>query len=271
MLTGSLVLLVTTAACSSRFGAPEPATTQGADVLDLWRLLMFTAIGVGAVVVLLLAVTVARGRRAPAGGLPPQTRENIPLEVAYTAIPLVIVVVLFAATLSVQRPVTRLSASPGLRVEATAFQWGWRFAYPTEDVTVLGDSNDPPTLVLPVGVPARLALGSPDVIHSFYVPSFLDKRDVVPGTVNEIDVTPTRLGRYGGYCAEFCGLDHARMTFAVEVVPQPEFERWLARQQQDPAPGEGESGTDPDGTSDPSGQASPPPGVPGGAARVEGP
>ncbi|HEX7275822.1 MAG TPA: cytochrome c oxidase subunit II [Acidimicrobiales bacterium] len=237
-------------------------------MLGLWRVLMFVGMGVGGVVVALLAVTVVRDRRRQRTDLPPQTRENIPLEIAYTAIPLVIVAVLFAVTLRVQRPVTRLSASPGLRVEVTAFQWGWRFAYPTQSVTVLGDSNAPPTLVLPLEVTTRLELASPDVIHSFYVPAFLDKRDVIPGTVEEIDVTPTRVGRFAGYCAEFCGLDHAHMTFDVEVVTEPEFERWLVEHQEQPEEGDGESGTDPNGANDPSGQAR---GPVRPIARVEGP
>lgn len=232
---------------------------------------MVTGIAVGGFVLALLAVTMVRDRRRSRDGeLPRQTRENIPLEIAYTAVPFVIVAVLFAITLSVQRPVTRLSNSPGLRIEATAFQWGWRFAYPEQDVTVLGDSNTPPTLVLPVEVTTRLELASPDVIHSFFVPAFLDKRDLIPGMPQEMEVTPTRVGRYAGYCAEFCGLDHARMTFDVEVVTQPEFERWLAERQEEPEEGEGESGTDPDGSADPSGQAlGPAPSVAGqaGVAR----
>ncbi len=218
---------------------------------------MLTGIGVGAVVVGLLAWTIVRHRRprAAGDGLPPQTKENIPLEIAYTAIPLVIVAVLFALTLRVQRPVTHLSANPGLRVEATAFQWGWRFAYPGRDVTVVGDSNTPPTLVLPLAVTTRLELASPDVIHSFFVPRFLQKQDVIPGTVEEIDVTPTQVGRFAGYCAEFCGLDHARMTFDVEVVTQPDFDRWLAEQRPEPDDGGSDSGPGPAGTGDPSGQA----------------
>ena len=113
----------------------------------------------------------------------------------------------------------------------------------------------------------RLELASPDVIHSFSVPSFLQKHDVIPGTVEEIDVTPTREGRFAGYCAEFCGLDHARMTFDVEVVTQPEFERWLAERRQDDDDGGADSDSGPDGSADPSGQAllAPPP-----APRVEG-
>jgi cytochrome c oxidase subunit II len=250
------------AACSERFGAPDPATSQGGDVLDLWRVLMLTAIGVGGLVVSLLAVTVVRDRRgrsrrsgSEGDGLPPQTRENIPLEIAYTAIPFVIVAVLFALTLRTQRPVMRLTSDPGLRVEATGFQWGWRFLYPSQQVTVLGDSNSPPTLVLPRGVTTRMVLESPDVIHAFYVPGFLVKKDVIPGVANELDVTPTRVGRFGGYCAEFCGLDHARMTFAVEVVEPPDFERWTADQQERQRAGRTDQQDDAGGGGDPQGQA----------------
>ncbi|MEA2687092.1 MAG: cytochrome c oxidase subunit [Actinomycetota bacterium] len=218
---------------------------------------MLTGVGVGGVVIALLVITVVRDRRRSSGepGLPPQTRENVPLELAYTAIPLVIVAVLFALTLRTQRPLTRLAASPGLRVEATAFQWGWRFAYPTQMVTVLGDSNAPPTLVLPRGVTTRLVLASPDVIHSFSVPAFLVKKDVVPGTENELDVTPSRVGHFGGYCAEFCGLDHARMTFEVEVMEPPEFERWVTQGQERQRGTQEGDGGESNGQEDPQGQA----------------
>ena len=252
-----VVLAASTAGCSSRFGAPDPATRQGNDVLGLWRVLLLTGVAVGGLVVALLAVTVVRDRRrrSTPEGLPPQTRENIPLELAYTAIPLVIVAVLFALTLRTQGPVTRLTASPGLRVEATAFQWGWRFSYPAQTVTVLGDSNSPPTLVLPLGVTTRMVLESPDVIHSFFVPAFLVKRDVIPGSQEELDITPTRTGRFNGYCAEFCGLDHVNMTFTVEVLPQPEFQQWLVQQGQKQLDVPDEQGSNGDTGEDPGGQA----------------
>lgn len=216
-------------------------------------------LAVGVLVAGLLLWTVVRHRRsagATDGALPEQVRANVPLEVFYTVVPLVIVAVLFGLTLRTQDRVNRPAASPALRVEATGFQWGWRFRYPAQEVTVLGDSNAPPTLVLPRGVTTRLTLVSPDVIHAFSVPAFLVKKDVIPGTDNELDVTPTRVGRFGGYCAEFCGLDHTRMTFTVEVLEPPEFQQWVAEQQQrpDPAPA-GEQGDDPQGEGDPGGQA----------------
>ena len=219
--------------CSSRFCVPEPASEQGGDVLDLWRILFLTAVAIGLLVIGLIGWSVVRYRRGgDADGEAPQFRDNIRLEVFYTAVPLVIVAVLFGLTVGTQRRVTKIDEHPDLRVEVTGFQWGWRFHYPESGVTVVGDSNHPPTLVLPAGRTVGFELASVDVIHSFYVPAFLDKRDVVPGEENRGDVTTTRVGRFSGLCAEFCGLDHARMGFTVDVVPPREFEAWLTAQQQ---------------------------------------
>jgi cytochrome c oxidase subunit 2 len=254
-LTVVTALLATTgAACSSRFGAPEPATSQGARVLDLWRVLILTGIGLGALVVGLIAWSVVRYRRRE-GGHAAGFSENVRLELLYTAIPIMIVAVLFGITMGVQREVTHLRAEPDLRIEVTGFQWGWRFRYLTEGVTIVGTSNEPPTMVLPIGATARLILRSPDVIHSFYVPEFLEKRDLIPGVENRIDITPSRLGRFGGLCAEFCGLQHANMTFAVEIVEPEDFQAFVQEQQQQ----QQQQGTTPPGSqgggNDPGGRA----------------
>ena len=131
--------------------------------------------------------------------------------------------------------VTKLTATPDLGVEVTGFQWGWRFRYPAQGITVVGDANKPPTLVLPVGANVRLRLIAADVVHSFFVPQFLVKKDMIPGVDNQLEIRPTQVGHYGGYCAEFCGLDHTRMTFSVEVVTPQQFQAFVAEQQ--PAPG----------------------------------
>jgi cytochrome c oxidase subunit 2 len=95
-------------------------------------------------------------------------------------------------------------------------------------VTVTGSGNHPPPqLVLPVGVTTRLELEAHDVIHSFFVPEFLEKKDLVPGLRNTLDVTPTRTGVFAGRCAEYCGLDHWRMDFSARVVPEDEFRQWV--------------------------------------------
>jgi cytochrome c oxidase subunit 2 len=213
-------------------------------VLDLWRVLFLTAMAIGGLVTGLILWSVVRYRRRGPGSrraasgedAPVQTRGNVPLEIFYTTVPLVVVAVLFGLTLQTQRQVTRLSPAPDLRVQVTGFQWGWRFTYPDAAVTVTGDANHHPVLVLPEGRTIRFSLATADVIHSFFVPAFLEKRDLVPGIDNRIDVTTTRLGRLAGVCAEFCGLDHARMGFTVEVVSPQDFQQWLAAQQQVTAP-----------------------------------
>jgi cytochrome c oxidase subunit 2 len=238
-VAGPLVAGLVLGACSGRGGAYRPASRQGGDILDLWRILLAAGIAVGVVVLALIGWSVLRYRRprgAAPGDLPAQTGANVPIEVLYTVIPLVIVAVLFGLTMRTQHRVTRLSAVPGVSVEVTGFQWGWRFRYPSQAVTVSGDANRPPTLVLPVGADVRLRLATNDVIHSFYVPAFLVKRDVIPGVDNQIEVHPTRTGSFRGFCAEFCGLDHWRMSFDVEVVTPEAFQAFLDGRQ--PVPGQ---------------------------------
>jgi cytochrome c oxidase subunit II len=220
------------AGCASDYGAPRPASEQGDDILGLWRGLFWAAVFVGALVTGLILWTVFRYRhRGPVDELPPQTHANIPLEVFYTAVPLVIVVILFGVNVASQNRVTKLSKHPDVRVEVTGFQWQWRFRYVQEDITIVGDLDDPPTLVLPVDRTVRLELRSPDVIHSFFVPAFLEKRDLIPGVDNEIDIRPNRVGHFVGHCAEFCGLAHDRMGFDVETMSPTDFATWLREQQ----------------------------------------
>ena len=85
----------------------------------------------------------------------------------------------------------------------------------------------PPTLVLPVDRTVRLKLIADDVIHSFWVPSFLEKRDLIPGVDNEIDVNVIEPGEWSGVCSEFCGLDHWKMNFSLRAVPPEEFDEWV--------------------------------------------
>lgn len=230
------VILASATGCSSRIGMPEPGTQEGEPIIDLWRALFFTAAALGGLVLVLLTWCLVRYRvRGSDDGddLPPQRRGHVPLEVVYTVVPLAVVGVIFVAGLRTDPATARGDRGDGqgrpLAVDVTAFRWQWRFDYPAQGVSVVGGPDDSPDLVLPTGRPVRLRVRSADVIHSFFVPGFLGKMDVVPGLDNEFDLRPTRPGRYQGYCAEFCGLDHARMTFAVRIVPPDEFTRWAQR------------------------------------------
>ena len=168
-------------------------------------------------------VAYRRRRRAAAE----QFESNAPLEILYVVVPLLMVIGLFGATLAFEAPVDRVLAAPANRIAATAFRWSWRFSYPNGR-SVYGTPAAPPTLYLPLGEATEIELRSADVTHSFWVPAFLFKRDAIPGMTNAFDLTPTRLGAFPARCAQFCGLDHAAMTFVVRVVPRADYDRFLA-------------------------------------------
>ncbi len=153
---------------------------------------------------------------------------NPPLEITYTIIPLIIVIGLFLVTFHDEVPVDHVSAKPQNRVDVTAFRWSWRFGYNGDRVTSTGTPQSPPTLYLPVDRTTEIDLSSADVNHSFWVPAFLFKRDAIPGMTNVFDVTPSRTGTYLSRCAQFCGLDHAVMTFTVDVVADDAYDRYIA-------------------------------------------
>jgi cytochrome c oxidase subunit 2 len=216
----------------SRFSFPDPRSTQGNAILSLWRGAFIAAMVIGAFTAGLIMWCVFRYRARDDVEVPRQVDYNVPLEIVYTAVPLLIVAVLFGFTLSTQRKVDKRHDAP-LVVEVTGFQWQWRFRYPAQQIEVSGGPvnaarDNVPTMVLPVGKPVRVVLTSRDVIHAFWVPQFLFKKDNVPGRTNEFDLTVTKPGEYVGRCAEFCGLEHDRMTFRVRAVNADEFDTALA-------------------------------------------
>jgi cytochrome c oxidase subunit 2 len=232
-LAAALVGTLALGACDlPRFGAPDPASDEGRHVADLWSGFFLAAVAVAVLVWVLLAYVLVRfRRRGDDDPIPGQRAYNIPVEVIYTLIPVLIVGALFAFSVRAERSVTRVVKDPAVRVEVIGFQWGWQFRYRAEGFTVDAPPGEAPELVLPVGRSTNLELVSTDVNHSFWVPDFLSKRDLIPGVDNEITVTPNRPGTYRGRCAEFCGLDHWRMDFDVRVVPVADYERWVTRQQ----------------------------------------
>ena len=221
------------------FDVPQAADVGGRQSARLWHGTEFAALGVGVVVWGLIAYVIVRyryrdrdrHRHRPSGGEehePSQRAANVPLEVVYTAIPLVIVGVLFALTTTAQRRIDAVSSHPDVTVDATAFQWGWRFSYPTAGVATVSSGHVPPDLVLPLGETTQVNLTATDVVHAFYVPAFLFQRAAVPGSPTTFDLTPTRLGTFPGHCSTFCGIGHATMLFTVRVVTPEQFRQWLA-------------------------------------------
>lgn len=222
-------------ACSSSFGMPRGASEQGRDIFNLWQVFMVAGIVVGAIVYGLIGWSLLRYRRRRGDdddALGRQFHGHVPIEIVYTAIPVVIVIALFAMSFRTEQRVGDLAPDPAVTLRAEAFAWGWRFTYEGSDVTVVSDPSGErvtgPEIALPRGEVVRIVLTSDDVIHAFWVPDFLFKRDAIPGHVNEFDVTPTDAGTFQGVCAEFCGLNHAYMTFRVTVMEPGAFDRWLA-------------------------------------------
>jgi cytochrome c oxidase subunit II len=161
--------------------------------------------------------------------LPPQVHGNNKLELTWTLIPLLLVIVLFVVTIQGQNRALEKSSRPALEVDVLAFQWSWRFAYEGQGVEVVGSPGNVPELVVPVGQPVRIRLRSADVVHSFYVPRTLFKRQAIPGRTTEFDLTFEKVGTYQGHCVQFCGLAHDDMLFRVRVVSPGEFQSWLAQ------------------------------------------
>ena len=169
---------------------------------------------------------------------PKQTKENLPLELIYTAVPFLMVGVLFYFTVTTENFVLDKQADPDVEVSVTAFKWNWDFSFPGTtvpgggEVHTIGNSEEVPILVLPVGQVVEYTLRSKDVIHSFWTIDFLFKRDVFPypeqnQTENTFQNTIDRTGAFVGRCAELCGTYHSQMNFEVRAVPQAIFDSYL--------------------------------------------
>jgi cytochrome c oxidase subunit 2 len=235
-LSATLLLM---SACSNadqeqikRLAMPVPVTDRAPAIYDLWHGAWLAAILVGILVWGLIGYACFAFYRKKHDEIPVQTRYNLPLEILYTVAPIVMVLVFFYYTVTTQNDVLdEVSADEAdHQITVVGQQWSWTFNYiedealdGTTSVYEGGTTADRPTLVLPVDETIFVELRSPDVIHSFWVPSFLFKMDVVPGRHNSFSFTPTREGRFVGRCAELCGAYHSRMLFDVEVVTADEY------------------------------------------------
>jgi cytochrome c oxidase subunit 2 len=228
-------------------GMAPGGTPQGREITRLWNILFVSGGIIFLLVEGLILWAVIRYRRRD-DELPRQTHGNNLLEVTWTLIPLAIVIFLFVISWQGISRVDALSAHPDRVIQVEGFQWQWNFTYvgerlptrPGEDpqsLTLEGTIARPPELVLPLGETVRFELQSNDVIHSFFVPGWNFKRDVVPGRRNSFEVTADRAGTFRGQCAEYCGLAHNDMHFTIRVVPEAEFRAWLAKAKRDAVAG----------------------------------
>jgi cytochrome c oxidase subunit II len=211
---------------------------------ELWIGACIAALVVGVFVWGLIFWCVVRYRKR-GEELPPQTRFNMPLEFLYTVVPILIVCVLFYYTAVVQTYVDKKVPNPDVVVEVVAFKWNWKFRHVSvgggtelrgpagQEITTIGASDYIPVLVVPTGRTIEFREHSEDVVHSFWVPEMLFKRDVFPGSItNTFQVTIEREGAYVGRCAELCGAYHSMMNFEMRVVSPAEFDRYLQLRQE---------------------------------------
>jgi cytochrome c oxidase subunit 2 len=229
---------------------PDAATTQAQDTRGLYDIVFALAIAIFLAVEGLIVWSIIRYRRKPGDDeLPPQTHGNNLVEIIWTVIPTVIVLYLFAISYNTLNTVNAVSNSPDIRVHAVAMQFQWKFEYLDGGGNVMATQTVPyyvttspdcktasltnaacGGMALPVGKKVQMTLDSPDVIHAWYVPRFLFKRDVVPGQTNEFEFTiePTDAGQvFRGQCAELCGTGHRTMLFTVLGLSSGDYDTWL--------------------------------------------
>lgn len=219
---------------SLSLGFPDPVTEEGQSIYELWLGSVAAAGVVGLFIIGLILYAVIRYRKT-GDQLPRQIRYNLPIEVLYTAVPFVIIGVLFYYTVLSQNFVTdEQDGGADVNIGVVGFRWNWTFRHDDAGVQVTGVPGQPAQLVLPTDTRIRFTETSPDVIHSFWVPAFLFKLDVIPGRANAFEITITKEGEYIGRCAELCGEKHSAMNFSVKAVSPQEYDDYLTTLQADP-------------------------------------
>lgn len=198
------------------------------------------------VFVLFLLIYVIFRFRQSANPVPSKTSHNTAIEVAWTLIPVVILIGIAIPSIDLLAQQYKPAPKDALTVKVTGYQWYWGYEYPDNEVpefvsnmlpAATAIANGEPELlavdnrlVLPVGKPIKLLITAADVIHSFSVPAFWVKMDAVPGRINEKTFTIEKPGVYYGQCSELCGARHGFMPIAIEALPQAEFDQWLQSQ-----------------------------------------
>jgi cytochrome c oxidase subunit 2 len=221
------------------FSSPQNTFNPGGTVAEQQKndflFVMWPALVVGVGVMLAIVYIFIKFRRKSTDtGLPKQVHGNTPLELTWTIIPAIMMAVIAVPTVAGIRELARDPAADALKVEVGGQRFSWQFSYPDIDAggAPLFTVNE---LYIPVDREIGLTIDSVDVNHSFWVPKLAGKTDAIANHTNHMWIEATETGTYQGQCAEFCGLNHAEMRFRVVVLEQPEFDAWVADQQQQAA------------------------------------
>jgi len=241
-----LAVSVILAGCSQAqlngFLPTEPGTTNHVNlVIGLWVTSWLVLLFVGVLVWgLIIWTAVVYRRRKGETGLPVQMRYNMPIEIFYTVVPLILVLGFFAFTARDQATIEKPIENPDVVIQAYGKRWAWDFNYVKENVYTAGiqaqeienskgeiEEDKLPVLYLPVNKKVEINIESRDVAHSFWIINFLYKKDMIPGKSNYMYFIPQKEGTYQGKCAELCGEYHSLMLFEVKVVSEAEYEQHI--------------------------------------------
>ena len=214
----------------SGLGFEEGITSVNDQSLSLWQGAWIAA-GVVGVFTLILIVWPAifhRGKKEDPS-FPKQTQYNVPVEIAYTVIPFIIVAVLFYYTAQKQTIITEKTTTYAHEITVEGIQWSWQFSYPEagKDAVVTGTPENPPTLYLPQGESVRFTITSNDVVHGFWIPAFMIQIQNLPDRTNHIQFTANKLGTFPGRCNILCGRNHTQMIFKVKVVTPEQYQKYI--------------------------------------------
>jgi len=209
--------------------AKQGISPQGQDVHQLYVIILILAAPVFIAVEAALIWCIVRYRKRSDEPAPQTVGGSRSLGVFFV-IPAVIVALLFPFGETTLLRIER-TEPPQVQIRVEGFQWQWTFLYLQEGIFVAGKTLvRPAEMVVPVDEPVKITLTSRDVIHSFFVPDLLFKRDAIPGRTSTFEFTPTELGTFPAQCAEFCGLWHSKMTFDVKVVSSLDYQAWIKQQ-----------------------------------------
>jgi cytochrome c oxidase subunit 2 len=230
LLLAPLAFLLTGCAKVSGLGFEEGVSSVNDISLSLWQGAWIAGAVVG-VFTLILILWPAVFHRAKVGQseFPKQTQYNVPVEIAYTLIPFIIVAVLFYFTAVKQTEIVEKTTNYKHEILVDGFQWSWQFTYPEAGTkaVVTGTPANPPTLYVPLGEKVRYTITSNDVVHGFWIPAFMIQMQNLPGVTNYLEFTANKLGTYPGRCNILCGRNHSQMLFSVKVVTPAEYKTYL--------------------------------------------
>jgi cytochrome c oxidase subunit 2 len=216
--------------------SPSMLRTHGDEarrVAGLWWLMFGLAAGVYIIVAGFIVFAVLRGRRTDTGKASRLSDSGF-IWWGGIIIPVVILMILAGFTVNATAELRKPSPNP-LRVDVIGERWWWIVTYPGLGINTANEIH------VPVGQPIEIGLDSDNVIHSFWVPQLAGKEDLIPGQHNTLRFKVTKAGTYRGQCAQYCGLQHARMAFLVIADPPDAFQRWVTRETRPPAPPENET------------------------------